>query len=314
MTSRKLPSSNDAMAAAITRAASKQTYYTIHFLADRGLVQDAYRAYAYFRWVDDWLDGPGRDQAECLAFVNRQHMLVDQCYRGEQLRGLADEEDMLVDLISGDRGKSGSLQSYIRNMMAVMAFDAGRRGRLVSREELANYTRWLAVAVTEAMHHFIGHNCPSPRGNTRYLAVSAAHITHMLRDTLEDVGAGYFNIPREFLDSQGVQPWDVNSEAYRAWVRRRVQLARVYFDAGRESLAQVVNARCRLASLAYMARFETVLDLIERDGYCLRREYPERRSPGYILRMGWSVLSRAVTSPRQEKLPRVFANQIESER
>ena len=44
------------LAASITRAASKQTYYTVRFLVDRGRVADAYRAYAYFRWVDDTLD------------------------------------------------------------------------------------------------------------------------------------------------------------------------------------------------------------------------------------------------------------------
>jgi len=45
--------SDRALAATITRTASKQTYYTIRFLVDAGLVEDAYRAYAYFRWVDD---------------------------------------------------------------------------------------------------------------------------------------------------------------------------------------------------------------------------------------------------------------------
>ena len=47
---------NPMLAASITKAASQQTYYTIRFLADRELVPDAYRAYAYFRWVDDALD------------------------------------------------------------------------------------------------------------------------------------------------------------------------------------------------------------------------------------------------------------------
>ena len=49
-------------ASSITKAASKQTYYTIRFLVDRERVDDAYRAYAYFRWVDDVLD------AVCRAF------------------------------------------------------------------------------------------------------------------------------------------------------------------------------------------------------------------------------------------------------
>lgn len=313
MRSWNLSWAGDASATSITRAASMQTYYTIRFLVDRGLAGDAYRAYAYFRWVDDWLDGRGCDQSECLAFVNRQRALVDRCYRGERPHDLADEEHMLADLIRGDRGKSSGLQSYISNMMAVMAFDAERRGRLISRDELANYTRWLAMAVTEAVYYFIGRNCLSPRGNTRYLAVSAAHITHMLRDTLEDVEAGYFNIPREFLDSQGIGPWDVNSGAYRAWVQRRVQLARTYFEASRDCLAQIENARCRLAVLAYIARFEIVLDLIERDGCLLRREYSERKSLASGLRMGWSVFSQALIFPRQEKTPRALTNQMGGE-
>jgi hypothetical protein len=44
------------LASSITKAGSYQTYYTIRFLVDRERVDDAYRAYAYFRWVDDVLD------------------------------------------------------------------------------------------------------------------------------------------------------------------------------------------------------------------------------------------------------------------
>ena len=47
---------SQALAAAITKAASKQTYYTICLFVDREHVDDAYRAYGYFRWVDDVLD------------------------------------------------------------------------------------------------------------------------------------------------------------------------------------------------------------------------------------------------------------------
>ena len=38
-----------ALAQSITRAGSKQTYYTARLLVDRELVSDFYRAYAYFR-------------------------------------------------------------------------------------------------------------------------------------------------------------------------------------------------------------------------------------------------------------------------
>jgi hypothetical protein len=44
------------LASSITKVASKQTYNTIRFLADRERVDDAYRMYGYFCWMDDILD------------------------------------------------------------------------------------------------------------------------------------------------------------------------------------------------------------------------------------------------------------------
>jgi phytoene/squalene synthetase len=284
--------SDPALAAAITRTASQQTDYVIRFLVDKGLVEDAYRAYAYFRWVDDWLDQGTRPRTERLAFVKRQQALMNGCYRGQPLADLTPEERLLADLIRCDTEQNSGLQAFIRNMMAVMAFDADRRGRLISQSELNEYTRWLAVAVTEALHHFIGHNGASPHGATRYLAVTGAHITHMLRDAVQDAKVGYYNIPREVMDARGIAPWDVASPAYRAWVKARVQSARACFRAGRDYLAQVESLRCRIAGYAYIHRFEMALDCIEREDCLLRAEYPERKGRGRGVEMiGWALRS-----------------------
>jgi phytoene/squalene synthetase len=284
------------LAAAITKAASKQTYYTIRLFVDRERVDDAYRAYGYFRWVDDVLDAEtplGEDTAtrsKKIAFINRQKSLLEACYRGEMPDDVCVEEWMLVDLVRHDTEQNSGLRSYLRNMMDVMIFDAQRRGRIISQAELSEYSRMLATAVTEALHYFIGHNNPTPRHEARYLAVTAAHITHMLRDAIEDAEAGYFNVPREYLQMHGISPQDVESWAYRVWVCQRVELARMYFKAGRECTAQVKSLRCRLAGYAYTARFEWMLRAIERDNYCLRSEYPERKSLWAGLWMGWMTL------------------------
>jgi phytoene/squalene synthetase len=277
-------------ASAITKAASKQTYTTIRFLADRARVDDAYRAYAYFRWVDDVLDADSGSASERRAFLEQQQSLLESCYRGELPQDVSIQEKMLVELVQGDHEKNNGLEAYLRNMMQVMDFDTKRRGELISQAELNEYTRWLAAAVTEAMHYFIGHDGFAPHDETRYLAVSAAHITHMLRDTLDDVQAGYYNIPREVLEANHIGPQDVQSAAYRAWVNSRVQLAREYFEAGKVYLARVQNPRCRLAGFAYTARFEWLLDTIEREGFTLRPQYSERRSIGTGLRMSWLTL------------------------
>ena len=301
-------------ASSITKAASKQTYYTIRFLVDRERVDDAYRAYGYFRWVDDILDADSGSDSERRAFLKQQQSLLESCYRGEAPRTANLQEAMLVELVQQDQEKNSGMRSYLYNMMRVMGFDARRRGRLISKVELNEYTCWLATAVTECIHYFIGHDDFSPRDEARYLAVSAAHIAHMLRDTFEDAQLGYFNIPREILQANHMGPQDVQSDAYRAWVKSRVQLAREYFKAGKAYFARVENPRCRLACFAYIARFEWLLGTVEREGYLLRPQYAERRSAGAGLQMVWLTLasmfnlrgaaaaSRQIASQRQSKV------------
>jgi hypothetical protein len=292
--------------ALITRTASKQAFYTIRYLVDRDRRPTAYRAYAYFRWVDDWLDQPVSRSAERLAFVERQQAIVDWAYQKtfpekQYLKwfDLLPQERLLVDLIHTDDQQAGGLRSYIDNMMAVMAFDARRRGRLVTEQELAAYTAHLAVAVTDALHYFIGHTHTPPESEARYLPATAAHITHMLRDTYEDIKLGYFNVPADLLELGGVGARYVESAPFRDWVSCRVHLARAYLKDGAGYLDQVQSGRCRLAGYAYMARFAGVLDTIEREGYRLRARYPEFSQPKYALKVGSSVVLHTIVRGQQ---------------
>lgn len=303
------PLTSSSLAAEITRAASKQTYYTIRLFADPERVDDAYRAYGYFRWADDVIDAKAGTQAEKITFAERQQALLNACYRGETPTGLCVEEQMLVDLVHHNAEKNSGLHKYLYNMMGVMSFDANRRGNVISQTELFEYSQKLSVAVTEALYYFIGHDDPSPVHEARYLAVTAAHITHMLRDAVEDMEDGYFNIPQEYLNLRGISPQDVNSRAYREWVCGRVQIAREYFRLGRECTAQVKNLRCRLAGFAYTARFEWMLRIIERDHYCLRSEYPERKSLQAALWMAWSAMIGMFSMPLIRIAPRKLSPQ-----
>lgn len=297
------------LAASITKSASLQTYYTIRFFADRNRRADAFRAYGYFRWVDDVIDKESGTSEERIAFADRQESLLESCYRGEVPSGLCPEEWMLVNLVQHDIEKHSGLHIYLRNMMDVMVFDAERRGRIVSQVELYEYSHKLAKAVTEALYYFMGHDDPSPRHEARYLAVHAAHITHMLRDAKEDAGSGYFNIPKEYLQEHDISPREVDSRAYREWVCGRVQVARGYFTLAHECTVQVKNLRCRLAGFAYTARFDWMLQAIERDHYCLRSGYPERKSLAAGLWMLWHALTSMFALPVLKPEPRKQALQ-----
>ncbi len=292
------------LARSITWAGSKQTYTTARLLVDKELVNDCYRAYAYFRWADDVVDADDQSETsseERIAFISRQKALIEQFYRDERPDDLIPEEEMVADLISHDQGENQGLVSFIHNFLAILEFDANRRGRLISQQELTWYSNCLAKAVTDGIQYFIGHSHPYPITDNRYLAVIAAHITHMLRDMLPDIADGYINIPKEYITANRIIPGNVNDLQFRTWVRNRVELARRYLRAGKGYLEGLEVLRCKLAGFWYCARYEGVLDAIERDGYVLRKAY--KRSPFTWFRIAWL----GVTVTVRHVIRRVFS-------
>jgi len=267
-----------ALAQSITQEGSKQAYYTARLMVDRDLVNDFNRAYAYFRWMDDIVDDTSQSHEKRITFIRRQKELVDRLYRNERPHDLTSEEQIIADLISHDRYEDSWLQSYIRNMFAIIEFDTYRQGQLISEQELNWYTERLGESVTDGIQYFIGNGYPYPVSDTRCLAARAAHITHLLRDMVQDMNDGIINIPKEYLEAHDISPEDTNSPAFHNWVRNRVDLARSMFLDGKRYLDELGVLRCKLVGRWYCARFEVVLDAIERDNYALRTNYNERKN------------------------------------
>lgn len=262
----------------ITWTSSKQTYFTARAVVDRELVDDFYRAYAYFRWADDIIDVFTQTNKERINFIKRQKELIDTLYSNGQPEELEKEEKILADLIRNDRSKNSGLQSFIRNMFAVISFDAYRKGNLVSQEEITNYIEILGKSVTNGLQYFISNGHPYPDSKNRYLAAKAAHITHLLRDMTIDIADGFINIPREYVIAEGINLKEIDSSRLRNWVIDQVKQARMWFSEGKLYLDSLEVLRCKIAGYWYCARFEIVLDTIERDDYIVRSTYKERRS------------------------------------
>jgi phytoene/squalene synthetase len=280
------------LARSITSAGSKQSFYTAYLLVDRELTDDCHRAYAYFRWLDDMIDAPssGGDSFNSIDLINRQKSLVDDLYNNEQVDNLSDEEQIIADLIKNDKGEQSKLQSFIRNFLSILEFDAHRRGHFISQEELTWYSSCLGKSVTDAIQYFIKSGQPYPQKENQYLAANAAHITHMLRDMAEDIPQGYINIPDEYLKTHEIAPNDFNHPEFQNWVRDRVKLAREYFQLGRCYLDELTVLRCKIAGYWYCARFEAVLDTIERDNFLLREEYAAHHKITTWLKMAWITI------------------------
>ena len=275
------------LARSITWAGSKQTYIIGRLMIDRDLVDDFFRAYAYFRWADDVIDTSTNSDEECITFIKRQRALIDDLYDNDRPNDLTPEEEILADLIDSDRGENSGLQSFIRNMFAIIEFDAYRKGWSIGHEELDWYSRCLAESVTDGIQYFIGNGYSYRDGDNRYSAATGAHITHLLRDTIQDTADGFVNIPIDYLETQDIKSEDVDSEPYRNWVQERVEEARQYLIEGKLYLDELAVLRCKVAGYWYCARFETVLDTIERDDFRLRLVYEERRKLSTWLKIGW---------------------------
>jgi len=282
------------LARSITREGSIQTYYTARLMVDKDLADDFFRAYAYFRWIDDVIDVTAESDEERLSFMSNQSKLIDDLYQHKPVPDLLPEEEILQDLINNDRGENSGLQSFICNMFAIIEFDARRKGRLISGEELNWYVNTLGKSVTEGLLYFIGNGNPYPDSENRYQAGIAAHISHLLRDTGQDNQDGFYNIPGEYLEEQDIERSDVNNPAYKDWVRKRVDSARVLFEDGKQYLDEVDVLRCKIVGYWYCTRFEVVLDTIEKDGYLLREEYNERRQAGTWLKIIWLGISLSI--------------------
>lgn len=276
------------LARSITWESSKQTFFTGWLVIDRDLIDDFFRAYAYFRWLDDVIDVTSTSDEQRISFMKQQTELIDRLYAGERPGDLGTEEQMLADLIANDRGENSGLQSFIRNMLAIIDFDAYRKGRSVSREELIWYSDSLSKSVTDGMQYFISNGYPYPGGSNRYSAAYGAHITHLLRDTVPDTAEGFINIPAEYMEAHNIGPNDIDSPPYQAWVKERVAEARRCFHEGKRYLDELDVLRCKIAGYWYSIRFEAVLDTVEGDNYILRAEYVERSKISTWIRIAWS--------------------------
>ncbi len=288
------PESSAILARNITRTGSIQTYYTARLMVDKDLVDDFFRAYAYFRWIDDVIDISAESDEERRKFTAGQRQLIDDLYSEKPVADLQSEEEILRDLIRNDRGEDSGLKSFICNMFAIIEFDAHRKGKLISSEELDWYVNTLGKSVTDGLLYFIGNGSPYPEASNRYQAATAAHISHLLRDTEQDKRDGFFNIPSEYLLEKEIKVNDVDDPAYKEWVRTRVETARLMFVEGKKYLDGLEVLRSKIVGYWYCARFEVVLDTIEADGYRVRPEYHERRQIRTWLKILWLGLSLSV--------------------
>lgn len=266
----------------ITRNSSWQTYITIWLLVRPTERENAYRGYAYFRWLDDQVDDCLTTKQERISFIRKQKMLIQDTYAGHPSSTNNIHENLIIELIKSDTHNPSGLTSFIKNFFWVIEFDAERKGRLISERELKIYSDKLGTAVTDCIEYFIGEpESKSKLHKYHYHAATAAHMVHMLRDYTEDVGNGFINIPKEYLNKTNLSETEFDSPKFRLWVKQRSLLAQKYFRYGKVYIDKLPNVKQKMAARWYCCRFDNVLRELEKNGYM-----PDKINREGILRAG----------------------------
>lgn len=278
------------LAKKITKSSSIQTYYTIILLTDKNLVNDCFKAYAYFRWLDDEIDIELNSKSKRLLFIKRQKRIINDLYKQKKVSELSLEERIIDELIKSDTSKNSKLKSFIINFLKIIEFDADRKARIINQKELDWYSDTLGKAVTDCLQYFIGNQKHYQTSKDQYKAATAAHITHMLRDLNKDVTNGYINLPKEYLTKSKLKPDDNDNPIYQRLIKERVLQARDYFKSGKQYLDKLSVLRCKLAGYWYCFRFEQTLEKIEQDKFRLRKNYSRGRDLLTIARFIWLTI------------------------
>ncbi len=196
------------------------------------------RLYAFFRWLDDAVDAPGRDPAAVGALVASQAALV-----GGRRTPVCPEEAGLVDALAADP----AVRAVVTPMLAALAFDAARPPGPTPAADVVAQAERVGDAYLLALWRAFRTPGQPPEGLAEL--ARAACLMHLLRDRHIDRALGYDNRPP--LPSGEPQP-----EA--AWVHDVATDAARRFARGHAVLRRVPGLRLRLVLRLYAWRYARI--------------------------------------------------------
>jgi len=283
-----------ARATATTKRHNPSAYWLSNLLYDKGMTPIFCLIYAYFRWLDDYIDEPNTESFVCRQMVANQKELLVGAYCNPRMSVSSTPEAMIVSVIDYDKSRGMLLKTSIMDMIAALEWDTYRRGKVVSSKELAQYSWWLGRSYTKALQAFIAYPYKYPDHEYRYYAGVGAHITHIMRDFYEDLSLGYINISKEDIRHYSIDIRCPIALSLREWAQKTVITARKYINWGKLYLSTLPIFRCRLMGYIYCSRYEMVLDVIEDADFDLSMNRFESVRKGKYY---WQAISNALTSP-----------------
>jgi phytoene synthase len=243
----------------ITKSEAKNFYYAFRTLPHRKR-RAIYAAYAFFRRVDDVVDG------DASLDVKRERLI--------QARALmdpgrsADGPDIVLLALKHAIDEHSIPKSYFGDFVEGMEMDLVQT-RYRDFEELRSYCYGVASAVGLISIAVFGYTDPKAKEYAVDLGI-AMQLTNILRDLGEDAGRDRIYIPTDELSAYGYSETDLLSgttnDAFRELMSFQVERARQYFRSGLK-LIPLVTTESRACPSALAEVYNAILDRIEASEY-----------------------------------------------
>lgn len=230
----------------------------------------SYLLYSYLRSADDFVDEKDASESEKKQFVHRQQKIIKSLYENCNI----DANPLISRIVKYDLKNGCKLKPCIFRMLKIFEFDANRKNKLVSSEELKNYSVNLATAYTQLLLYFTEPRYEYQREDA--LLAHACHLAHMLRDFKEDQRLGYINISKEEIAQYNIQLNKIPDEGFQEWLRDRIKIIQSHFKKGKAELDKNPILRTKIMGYLYCFRYEAIIRQIKEAEYQLKNKYPMR--------------------------------------
>jgi phytoene synthase len=243
----------------ITKSEAKNFYYAFRTLPHRKR-RAIYAAYAFFRRVDDVVDGD--------ASVDMKRKQLEQARALMDPGRRADGPDLVLLALKHAIDEHSVPTSYFGDFVDGMEMDLVQ-SRYRDFEELRRYCYGVASAVGLISIAVFGYTDPKAEEYAVDLGL-AMQLTNVLRDIGEDAGRDRIYIPTDELSAYGYSETDLLSgttnDAFRELMSFQVERARRYFRSGLK-LIPLVSAESRACPSALAGVYSAILDRIEASEY-----------------------------------------------
>lgn len=271
-----LPRQVSSHAEKVTHENRPETLFLLRRLWNREEVSIFSLIYAYFRWLDDYVDLSHRNQEDKILFVDQQWDLWKKLYCNNLTIESSSTiySSILRWVVAYDREHNCVLQKHINRFFNAIMYDANRQYKLESEDALLRYSFDLGGAYTTILIILSTPN--NKRENSHKLAEYAgfaSHQIHILRDFFSDIKLGFFNISKQDIDSYGLSLNQNCSNEIRPWVYKVVERAQSAFDTGIAAINRIHSVKCRFLLLSSLSPYLGLMESIKKDNYYLKNNY-----------------------------------------